>query len=128
MLPLLRIYAAFFPTSFTDEILSDDDVTLAARNVPVNGQTLRSIDVNVEMMSEAATSLKASFNPGPDGVPSAFLKTSIARLLIPLHRLFCMLLSSGIFIFLPVGNLRTCFLSTKKEANEQWITIEEFHR
>ncbi|XP_053685949.1 uncharacterized protein LOC128735493 [Sabethes cyaneus] len=94
---ICRSFSSKFASVFTNEVLSVDHVALAACNVPIYGQTLGAIDVNVEKISKAASMLKSSFNPGPDGVPSAFLKRHISCLLTPLLYLFRMSISSGVF-------------------------------
>ncbi|XP_053698743.1 uncharacterized protein LOC128745690 [Sabethes cyaneus] len=92
-----RFFSKQFASVFTNEVLSADRVALAANNVPIYGHTLGAIDINVDMISKAVTMLKSSFNLGPYGVPSVFLKSHIDCLLTPLLRLFQMSISSAIF-------------------------------
>lgn len=94
---ICQLFSSKFADVFTDETLTDSQIAIAATNVPLYAQTLSTIDISVEMISTAASQLKPSFNPGPDGVPSAFLKKHISNLLMPLHRLFRSSVSSGIF-------------------------------
>lgn len=48
-------------------------------------------------ISKAALQLKSSSNPGPDGIPSVFIKKHIAVLLTPLQHVFGLSLSNGTF-------------------------------
>ncbi|XP_062565690.1 uncharacterized protein LOC134227980 [Armigeres subalbatus] len=54
-------------------------------------------DASTDAIARAATRLKTSYKSGPDGVPSVFLKTNISCLLDPLHRIFQLSLSNGVF-------------------------------
>lgn len=94
---ICQLFAEKFASVFNEESLNADEVSIAARNVPPNGQMFSSIHVNDGMISRAASQLKSSNNPGPDGIPSAFLKKHISCLLDPLQRLYRMSLSSGVF-------------------------------
>lgn len=94
---ICHLFARKFASVFTDEALPDTHVALAACNVPQYNQTLSSINISEEMISTAAQQLKSSYNPGPDGVPSAFLKKHIAILVAPLHLLFRKSVVSGKF-------------------------------
>ncbi|XP_062539227.1 uncharacterized protein LOC134207537 [Armigeres subalbatus] len=93
-----RLFAEKFSSVFNNETVSDNQATLAARNVPLVGQTLGTFDVDADAISKAASQLKSSNSPGPDGIPASFLKKNISCLLVPLHqRLFRSSLFSGAF-------------------------------
>lgn len=94
---ICQLFATKFASVFSDEQISDELISRAANNVPQNGQALDVFDIDVTAISRAAVQLKSSNNPGPDGVPSAFIKKHIASLLDPLHCLFRLSLSSGVF-------------------------------
>lgn len=94
---ICQFFASKFSSVFSGESISTDQVICAANNVPMNGQALGSLDLDINAVSRAASQLKSSNHPGPDGVPSAFLKEHIGNLLAPLCCLFRLSLSYGIF-------------------------------
>lgn len=94
---ICRLFSLKFADVFTDESLSDEYVNLAASNVPMHGDTLNGIDINDMTILRAASKLKSSCNPGPDGIPSVFLKKNIDSLLTPLCHVFQLSLRCGIF-------------------------------
>lgn len=49
------------------------------------------------MIIRASSKLKTSYNPGPDGVPSSFLKTHMRDLISPLLHVFRLSLTLGVF-------------------------------
>lgn len=94
---ICRLFSTKFASVFEDEQLSSNTIFTAASNVPLANQTLSAVDVNEESLSRALSLLKSSLKPGPDGVPSTFLKANAVCLLEPLLLLFRLSLSSGIF-------------------------------
>lgn len=91
------LFSVKFASVYEDERLTSHSVHAAAGNVPLANQTLSLVDVDSESISNAALHLKTSLKPGPDGVPSVFLKQNMTCLLYPLHQIFQMSLSSGTF-------------------------------
>lgn len=120
------LFSAKFASVFEDEQLSADHIATAARNVPLANQSIGNIEVNVESISRAMSKLKSSSKPGPDGVPSAFLKENIANLLDPLLLLFRRSLSSKTFP--SWWQTADMFPYTKKEANAMLTTTGASHR
>lgn len=94
---ICQLFSEKFASVFTDERLSDDHARLAASYVPLSGQTMSRIDINPEMFFRASSKLKSSYNPGPDGIPSAFLKTHLDSLLSPLLHVFQRSVDVGVF-------------------------------
>ncbi|XP_055645595.1 uncharacterized protein LOC129782425 [Toxorhynchites rutilus septentrionalis] len=95
---ICNLFSDKFASVFTDESLSDEHIRHAAGYVPLSNQTLSRVDISLEMISRSfSKKLKASFNPGPDGIPSAFLKTHMNDLLTPLLQIFQLSVSTGVF-------------------------------
>ncbi|XP_062541858.1 uncharacterized protein LOC134209853 [Armigeres subalbatus] len=94
---ICNLFSAKFASVFVSERLSNDSITSAAGNVPLTNQTRNAVDVSADAIARAATRLKTSYKSGPDGVPSVFLKANISCLLDPLHRIFQLSLSNGVF-------------------------------
>ncbi|XP_055523057.1 uncharacterized protein LOC129717226 [Wyeomyia smithii] len=94
---ICQLFSKKFASVFTDETLSDHHVERAASNTPRSGQALSTIHLDATMISRACSKLKSSLNPGPDGIPSKFLKTQIANLISPLQHVFQLSVTSGIF-------------------------------
>ncbi|XP_062537612.1 uncharacterized protein LOC134205922 [Armigeres subalbatus] len=95
---ICNLFSAKFASVFVNERLSNDSITSAAGNVPLTNQTLKAVDVSTDTIARAATRLKTSYKSGPDGVLSVFLKTNISCRLDPLHRIFQLSLSNGVFL------------------------------
>lgn len=97
-LNVCQLFADKFAGTFCDEIISDDQVSRAARNVPtITGDTLGTLNVDEAMIIRAALQLKSSSNPGPDGIPSVFIKKHLDNLLTPIRHVFDLSLTSGVF-------------------------------
>ena len=47
------------------------------------------IDISPEEILQSITKSKLSYNPGTDGIPSAFLKNTSFQIVLPLRILFC---------------------------------------
>ncbi|XP_065094875.1 uncharacterized protein LOC135715619 [Ochlerotatus camptorhynchus] len=94
---ICQVFSEKFASIFTDERLSDDHARLAASYVPHSGQTMCRSDINPEMFFRASSRLKSSYNPGPDGIPLAFLKTHLDSLLSPLLHVFQRSVDVGVF-------------------------------
>ncbi|XP_055522843.1 uncharacterized protein LOC129717021 [Wyeomyia smithii] len=94
---ICRLFADKFSSVFNSETLTNDQVLEAANNVPSYGQSIASINIDDSMILTAASKLKHSYSPGPDGIPATLLKKCITDLLIPLSFLFRLSLSSGRF-------------------------------
>lgn len=91
-----QLFADKFASTFSDEIISNDQVNLAASNIPLAvGNTLSAINIDNAMICKAASRLKSSTNPGPDGIPSVVLKKHVLDLLTPIRHVFGLSLSSG---------------------------------
>lgn len=94
---ICQLFGAKFAEVFSTETLDADQVNLAVNGLPIFSHSLSTFHIDESMIADAASQLKTSFNPGPDGVPPAFLKTNIDHLLHPLCRLFRLSLSCGTF-------------------------------
>ncbi|XP_062704080.1 uncharacterized protein LOC134286481 [Aedes albopictus] len=94
---ICNLFADKFASVFTDEQLDDNNVTLAASTVPHFGQSLSSVDIDENMIARASVKLKTSHNPGPDGIPSVFVKAQIINLLPPLLHVFRLSVTTGLF-------------------------------
>lgn len=94
---ICRLFARKFSRTFVNEAITPEQVSLAASNVPLNGQSISSINVNASSIARAISKLKSSCSSGPDGIPSIILKKCIAGLVRPLQHLFNLSLSSGTF-------------------------------
>lgn len=88
------LFAKTFSSVFCDEMLSEEYVALAASNVPLVMETLNAFSVDDSMIARAATQLKSSINPGPDGIPSSFVKSYE---ILPIRHVFALSLTSGTF-------------------------------
>ncbi|XP_055523236.1 uncharacterized protein LOC129717383 [Wyeomyia smithii] len=96
-LDICQLFSKKFASVFTDETLSDHHVERAASYTARSGQALSTIHLDATMISRACSKLKSSLNPGPDGIPSKFLKKQIANLISPLQHVFQLSVTSGIF-------------------------------
>ncbi|XP_053691160.1 uncharacterized protein LOC128739688 [Sabethes cyaneus] len=62
-----QLFADKFARTFSDEIIPDDQISQAACNVPlVTMNTLCTLNIDEEMISRAASTLKSSTKSGPD--------------------------------------------------------------
>lgn len=94
---IFHLFALKFSRAFVNEATTPSQVSAAANNVPLNGQSLNIISVDDSCLTRATSKLKSSCSAGPDGIPSIMLKKCIAGLIYPLRHLFNLSLSSGIF-------------------------------
>ncbi|XP_062713819.1 uncharacterized protein LOC134290655 [Aedes albopictus] len=94
---ICNLFADKFASVFTDEQLNDNNVALAASTVPHFGQSLSSVDIDENMIARASVKLKTSHNPGPDGIPSVFVKAQIINLLPQLLHVFRLSVTTGLF-------------------------------
>ncbi|XP_062542037.1 uncharacterized protein LOC134210028 [Armigeres subalbatus] len=69
-----RLFAEKFASVFSNERLSEDQIRNAMSSVPISGQAMSMVDINVEIVREAALKLRASYNPGPDGILAELFK------------------------------------------------------
>ncbi|XP_062538394.1 uncharacterized protein LOC134206685 [Armigeres subalbatus] len=106
-----RLFAEKFASVFSNERLSEDQIRNAMSSVPISGQAMNMVDINVGIVREAALELKTSYNPGPDGIPSVFLKTYIDGIITPLLHVFQLSITSGIF--------PSCWFPVHKKGNRQ---------
>ncbi|XP_055527331.1 uncharacterized protein LOC129719947 [Wyeomyia smithii] len=91
------LVAQKFSSVFCNESLSQDEISLAASNVSLYGQSFTDINIDVSMIQSALSKLKPSFSTGPDGIPAILLKRCATGLLTPLCHLFHLSLSTGNF-------------------------------
>ncbi|XP_062537943.1 uncharacterized protein LOC134206265 [Armigeres subalbatus] len=94
---ICQLFADKFVSTYCNEVISDVTIAEAANNVPAVGITWATFFVDAEMIRRANSQLKSSMSPGPDGIPSAFLKRHIELLLAPFQLIFNKSLSSGLF-------------------------------
>lgn len=93
-----QFFAEKFANTYSNEAVPHDQVHQAACNVPlIVDRTLSTLNIDDAMISRAASSLKSSTNPGPDGIPSTIVKRHIDELLIPIRHVFSLSLSNGVF-------------------------------
>ena len=94
---ICHLFAKKFASVFSNEPISVVEVQTAANNVPRCDRSLASIDIDEDVIVAAATKLKRSSSPGPDGIPSTMLKRCSSELSAPLLHLFRLSLASGKF-------------------------------
>ncbi|XP_055527600.1 uncharacterized protein LOC129720187 [Wyeomyia smithii] len=94
---ICRLFARKFSSVFNNEALSDNQGLKAANNVLPTGHSMASIKIDDDMILAAATKLKHSCSPGPDGIPATLLKKCNSGLTSPLSFLFRQSLCTGRF-------------------------------
>lgn len=94
---ICSMFSEKFSSVFSNERLSQDQISLASRNVPLLNNTLSRISVDDSMLESAFSKLKSSSSVGPDGIPALILKKCAVGLLSPLRHLFGLSLSKGVF-------------------------------
>jgi len=94
---ICRLFASKFSSVFSGDSLTPAQIATAADMVPSSGRSLHDIFVHDSSILTAASKLKTSFSPGPDGIPSVVIKKCIVSLLEPLGRIFRLSLSAGRF-------------------------------
>lgn len=94
---ICQLFAKKFAGVFCAEPITDEEVRAAAENVPRRDELLASIEIDEGTIQAAASKLKHSCSPGPDGIPSTLLKRCSSSLSAPLLHLFRLSLSSGKF-------------------------------
>ncbi|XP_058456552.1 uncharacterized protein LOC131433949 [Malaya genurostris] len=86
-----------FSGVFSRDFLSTDQISQAARNVPVLSQSLNFINVDISSVQKAIVKMKSSYSPGPDGIPAVVLKKCSSGIATPLCQLFQQSLTTGVF-------------------------------
>lgn len=94
---ICSLFCAKFSSIFSNEYLSQDQISLAATHFPHTKNSLHSISVNERMLNSAFSKLKPSHSAGPDGIPASVLKNCAIGLFSPLCHLFNLSLSKGIY-------------------------------
>ncbi|XP_058827923.1 uncharacterized protein LOC131687854 [Topomyia yanbarensis] len=70
---ICSLFRTHFSSVFTEETLTNEQVSEAARNVPVRSAIGSHPIITCDMVSTACSKLKLSSNSGPDGIPSVVL-------------------------------------------------------
>ncbi|XP_062716091.1 uncharacterized protein LOC134291840 isoform X3 [Aedes albopictus] len=120
---ICQLFAEKFSSIFCNETLPAAIIAEAANNVPLVEDTWANFVVDATMICDAAARLKTSTKPGPDGIPSDFLKKHIESLLIPILHVFNLSLSNGVFP--SIWKTSTMFPVYKK-GDRQNVTIGVF--
>ena len=90
-------FRAQFSSVFTNNNTSDQEVSIAAAQVPESLPIPPSIIISHEDFKAASAKLKCSHSSGPDGVPAIVLKRCSNSICLPLTKIFNMSLSTGVF-------------------------------
>lgn len=95
---ICNLFLSQFSSVFTSEYLDEQQVFLAANNVPVCPPVGDHHPfVNSEFVCKNCSALKASTSCGPDGIPAIVLKNCSSILSVPLSQLFNLSLQAGSF-------------------------------
>lgn len=92
-----NLFAKRFSSVFTADCLSECDINTATSDVPADISCLNNLHISAEDIIKASKRLKPSSSPGPDGIPTCILKKCIQQLSLPLHHIFNLSISSGVF-------------------------------
>ena len=94
---ICQLFSSKFSSVFVEEALPSRHIASALQSVPQLEQSFSRINIEFRDILSATSRLKSSYSPGPDGVPSVFLKKCIAGLLTPLQHIFQLSLRKGAF-------------------------------
>ena len=94
---ICKMFAKKFASVFCVDSLTARQVSEAASNVSLYGHSITSINIDDNEILAAASKLKHSYSPGPDGIPATLIKKCIHGLLTPLSHLFRLSISTGTF-------------------------------
>ena len=84
---IANMFANFFKSVYNQDVI-DPNMTLGLSSVN-NNIDLHDIDISIDEVKNKLLSLKSSFNPGPDGIPSFFLTQCASSLAWPIWILYC---------------------------------------
>lgn len=91
------LFADRFSSVFNNDACSDTDVRSSVSDIAADSVDVDIFEVSDSMILRAASKLKTSFKPGPDGIPAVVYKKCINSLLAPLHTVFNLSLSQQKF-------------------------------
>lgn len=92
-----NLFADHFSSVFSHIVPTASQVNDALESVPANVLNFNSFEFSEDEVKAAATKLKPSSSPGPDGIPSIVLKNCADSLAKPLCTIFNKSIASAVF-------------------------------
>ena len=86
---IANLFKVFFSSVYSENSFNSQPLIFPTDLIP------NDMEISTEEILKSITKSKLSFNPGTDGIPSAFLKHTSSQIVLPLHILFCKSLSEG---------------------------------
>lgn len=94
---IAELFTSQFKKVFSSNNINRQELAAAVEYVPELPSIGLFPSITMESVVKAGNQLKHSFNPGPDGIPSALLKNCIATLAEPLAAVYNLSISTGSF-------------------------------